>query len=181
VERRAIQRIASVIASRLWTCAGLAFVLGTLASCARVALEDPFLQYSYSGTAAVLLGLPVSLMLLSWPFTKYSRALLLSGTAAIGLGLSTAVLQNFERFPRPRNQTNPLAICAWVVEAFLYLSVVQLAVVWTRRQFWPRYGPGRCAHCGYRLRGLGTPRCPECGKPFDPDRVKLPGKDPTDA
>ena len=24
----------------------------------------------------------------------------------------------------------------------------------------------RCAQCGYRLRGLDRPRCPECGTPF---------------
>lgn len=26
-----------------------------------------------------------------------------------------------------------------------------------------------CLGCGYRLRGLPEPRCPECGRPFDPD------------
>src|SRR6478672_832486 len=28
---------------------------------------------------------------------------------------------------------------------------------------------GACWECGYLLRGLTTPRCPECGRPFDPD------------
>jgi hypothetical protein len=27
---------------------------------------------------------------------------------------------------------------------------------------------GACWECGYSLRGLPTPRCPECGRPFDP-------------
>lgn len=27
---------------------------------------------------------------------------------------------------------------------------------------------GFCARCGYSLRGLPEPRCPECGRPFDP-------------
>ena len=26
---------------------------------------------------------------------------------------------------------------------------------------------GRCSNCGYSLRGLTIPRCPECGLPFD--------------
>ena len=25
-----------------------------------------------------------------------------------------------------------------------------------------------CRGCGYNLRGLTVPRCPECGRPFDP-------------
>ena len=28
---------------------------------------------------------------------------------------------------------------------------------------------GSCWECGYALRGLETPRCPECGRPFDPN------------
>ena len=26
----------------------------------------------------------------------------------------------------------------------------------------------RCLGCGYLLRGLSVPRCPECGRPYDP-------------
>lgn len=39
---------------------------------------------------------------------------------------------------------------------------------------WRRVGvaePGRCERCGYLLRGLLEPRCPECGEPFDPLRA----------
>lgn len=28
------------------------------------------------------------------------------------------------------------------------------------------FNPARCANCGYDLRGLPRPRCPECGTPF---------------
>lgn len=31
---------------------------------------------------------------------------------------------------------------------------------------WPRLG--LCLDCGYALHGLATPRCPECGREFDP-------------
>ena len=37
--------------------------------------------------------------------------------------------------------------------------------VWTRH---PPIPAGYCKHCGYDLRGLPSPRCPECGKDFDP-------------
>ena len=29
----------------------------------------------------------------------------------------------------------------------------------------------RCRQCGYALRGLTAPRCPECGRPFDPPAI----------
>ena len=32
---------------------------------------------------------------------------------------------------------------------------------------------GFCAQCGYELRGLPEPRCPECGTPFDPERHRV--------
>ena len=32
----------------------------------------------------------------------------------------------------------------------------------------PLADQGRCKECGYALRALTLPRCPECGRPFDP-------------
>jgi hypothetical protein len=35
----------------------------------------------------------------------------------------------------------------------------------------------KCEHCGYMLRGLDRPRCPECGTPFDlfpPEEFEFP-------
>jgi hypothetical protein len=29
-----------------------------------------------------------------------------------------------------------------------------------------------CVHCGYDLRGQIEPRCPECGRAFDPEHIK---------
>lgn len=34
-----------------------------------------------------------------------------------------------------------------------------------------RFPPGHCQKCGYDLRGLPEPRCPECGRAFDPAEV----------
>src|SRR3954464_7844824 len=31
-----------------------------------------------------------------------------------------------------------------------------------------------CEQCGYDLRALTEPRCPECGKPFDPTAAPVP-------
>ena len=39
-----------------------------------------------------------------------------------------------------------------------------------------RRGPtGHCEQCGYDLRGLPEPRCPECGTPFDPEDMVVGG------
>jgi len=52
---------------------------------------------------------------------------------------------------------------------FILNSLIFGALIWTtfrgpfvlRRQL--RIKRGRCAHCGYRLQGLSSNRCPECG------------------
>ena len=37
-----------------------------------------------------------------------------------------------------------------------------------------RRGWGKCGACGYDLRGLPSPRCPECGTPFDRPSASAP-------
>lgn len=53
---------------------------------------------------------------------------------------------------------------------FLFL-VVATSVLW-----WlvPSYPPGCCRKCGYNLRGLTEPRCPECSTEFDPSTLPSP-------
>ena len=58
-------------------------------------------------------------------------------------------------------------LVSWVVTG-LPLS----GLVWWRNRFRPVYPPGHCAECGYNLRGLPQPRCPECGTPFTPAPAK---------
>lgn len=36
-----------------------------------------------------------------------------------------------------------------------------------RRRRWVRQG--RCLHCGYSIRGVPSPQCPECGKSTQAD------------
>lgn len=40
--------------------------------------------------------------------------------------------------------------------------------------------PGQCSKCGYLLRGLTVPRCPECGTPFDRERAATADGDALD-
>ncbi len=40
--------------------------------------------------------------------------------------------------------------------------------------FGPPKNPAHCANCGYDLRGLPEPRCPECGRPFRRSEPQTP-------
>lgn len=62
---------------------------------------------------------------------------------------------------------------AWVTGILLHGAIwwgapclLLCGVVFVRRRFWPAYPDGHCAVCGYDLRYLPEPRCPECGTPF---------------
>lgn len=58
-------------------------------------------------------------------------------------------------------------VCAMLVSTFLS-GVVLMVLGWVRAtsRRKRRYGllNQACARCGYDLRGLQTPQCPECGK-----------------
>ena len=57
----------------------------------------------------------------------------------------------------------PLAIATYL----LFLSLI--AQRETRVE-----AESRCARCGYDLRGLPEARCPECGRPFEPEEPIRP-------
>ncbi len=66
------------------------------------------------------------------------------------------------------------------LEVALYLPLGLFAVVWLIfRGFELRYHRrkklGLCLECGYNLKGLTEPRCPECGTAFEMDRPRLQG------
>jgi len=70
---------------------------------------------------------------------------------------------------RPADET-PNAYVGYL----MFLTAVGIVVVYAAilyrvtRSFFRRRGerPGWCVACGYDLRGLNEPRCPECGTPF---------------
>lgn len=51
---------------------------------------------------------------------------------------------------------------SWVLTAMLACTVFLTWLYQSRPVAWRR----RCQDCGYSLRGLTSPRCPECGKSF---------------
>lgn len=52
------------------------------------------------------------------------------------------------------------------VACVVALAAGTIAVAWSSVRSIPR---GYCAQCGYSLKGLTEPRCPECGTPFNPE------------
>jgi hypothetical protein len=60
------------------------------------------------------------------------------------------------------------AVSTLLLQCAVLCATVSVAV-WAHNRYWPVYEPGHCANCGYNLRGLPLPRCPECGQEFDPD------------
>lgn len=59
----------------------------------------------------------------------------------------------------------------WFVSVLLgvYPVLVAMRAAWRRRV---RIRRRLCSQCGYDLRGLQTPRCPECGTGFDGDLLE---------
>ena len=58
----------------------------------------------------------------------------------------------------------PLLLTAWVVHRRAHRHVRNYLVI---------HGIPVCLHCGYSLRGLTEPRCPECGREFEPYLLAL--------
>lgn len=81
--------------------------------------------------------------------------------ACVGAGVSSAILQSYRETPLT-TLLSGVAILGGL------LTVIVSLFLWPRLPVWE---PGSCTQCGYPLRGLPLPRCPECGTPFDPDKT----------
>ena len=59
---------------------------------------------------------------------------------------------------------------AFPLQLFVMFAIIQLAMLYVAHRLGPvvRRLEGKCARCGYMLRGLPEPRCPECGTLFNP-------------
>ncbi len=63
--------------------------------------------------------------------------------------------------------------------ASAYVLLAAPLTIWALAEPAGYTNPWVCVRCGYLLRGLTEPRCPECGAPFDPKL--LAGSNPRDA
>ena len=132
--------------------------------------------------AAIAVAVIVTLYLLglawgAWPLRRHKPVAQVAFAAWCGqfvLGLVVSVPS------LPQIDVRSLLVF-WAMNV-VYLWVVPFvvlgAVVYVRNRYWPVYPAGCCGKCGYDLRGLPLPRCPECGTPFDPKDAFRDGDTP---
>jgi len=109
------------------------------------------------------------LCLICWPLRRFRPVVLAAVGACIGNAAVSIVLTLF--YPQVFQGAGWLQVAVtftlillmlWGIPCLLVCAIVRL-----RNSLWPVYEPGHCMNCGYNLRGLPKPRCPECGQPFD--------------
>ena len=60
------------------------------------------------------------------------------------------------------------------VAGFCFLLTGLFSILALDRHPWPPPDTNRCKKCDYLLIGLTEPRCPECGTPFDREKLASP-------
>ncbi|MFN0135388.1 MAG: hypothetical protein ACKVS9_04635 [Phycisphaerae bacterium] len=100
----------------------------------------------------------------SWLVLLYVGKWLLLGSIVVTLWYRTTP----SGVPLVSAEQLPLAVGLGVVFVIATIGSVLLQR-YAHRQL--RIAMGRCQRCQYRLFGLTTRRCPECGTPFDPSRI----------
>jgi hypothetical protein len=92
--------------------------------------------------------------------------------AAVGLGQIIIILAvSSDYWGWPASMVDPWgAFRDWVIIAVVYTAVFAGLTQALSSELPPARFTLRttCPHCGYSLKGLTVPRCPECGELFDP-------------
>lgn len=105
-----------------------------------------------------------------WPLRDYRTVIQITAVAwasNAACGVANSV-PSFTTFPV---RTWLIVYASHFVAICAIPSVLLCGAVYLRNTRWPVYPPGHCAKCGYDLRGLPVPRCPECWTPFDPAKL----------
>lgn len=103
---------------------------------------------------------------ISWPLRVY-RLGALNVVAAVGGTVSVALFDLRIAYPATTRLGALVMLLLGALAAWIVMTAFLCGIVFLRRRYWPFVPPGHCAKCGYDLRGLPEPRCPECGRPFE--------------
>ena len=117
---------------------------------------------------AYLLGL----CFICWPLRAYRVVPGVALSACAGdLLVSLVSMVHYKLFVRMTGGQLLLMFVGGFFMLWAVSSMLLCAVVFLHNRYWPVYPQGHCANCGYDLRGLPVPRCPECGVRFDAERA----------
>lgn len=127
------------------------------------------LEYERAWNFGIVIASTVLIGATSWPLGHYRTVWRVSVAGSAGISIA-ATIYNIRKYQVGFIENGWAIVLATFVIGFV--SVLQFglplsAVVWCRRKWWPVRTPGYCTTCGYCLRGLTSPRCPECGTAFD--------------
>ncbi len=108
-------------------------------------------------------------------YTPFRRHIFALGVGFFGSGaiwLTTGAILKFFLSPQTLHTLSDLVLFkAYIVTtflgAYLYLRLIRHSVQAALREELARRGIPVCLNCGYNMRGLLEPRCPECGQRCD--------------
>jgi hypothetical protein len=121
---------------------------------------------------AVNIAMPVWIVAISAAYPKPWTALVgtfLATLAFVTTGSYLAPLLSGGPWWAPIRGMGPVLVAACL--AYHVLAVMAVGAVWPRRRVGRPPDPMCCTVCGYSLKGLPEPRCPECFTSFDQRRV----------
>jgi hypothetical protein len=104
----------------------------------------------------------LGLSLCSWPLRRYATAWRVGFAGWCIGGLLGFALAS----PWPPDRVHIASLVLSLVWFGGTSIAVLSALVWLHNRYRPPLRAGHCVRCGYDLRGLADPRCPECGTPF---------------
>jgi len=115
-------------------------------------------------SGAVLLMLAAAILVLA----RYTRSGMCAWIALAHLGICIL----FYLLVVLRNWNPAQAQALFAIMGAIY-SIAILPLIWQARQNLRKtHIPGICDGCGYQLRGLVEPRCPECGTAFSQSELQ---------
>jgi hypothetical protein len=100
-------------------------------------------------------------VLVGFVAVKTWRLAAMAGRKASSSGGAAGLLQM-------QREYSMIALALAAVSLVLLIGAGVMVHLWRRTSRALRGFPGQCGNCGYNLRGLPEPRCPECGTPFTP-------------
>lgn len=167
-----IRRLAAPAARFLWPRPLLwACVFGVAFQIASAGIPAPTSWISLSLRAAGTLVVPP--LCLGWlcrPLRRYGVVLQVTSVCAVSWTVTQVIFGALGLLGVAQFSTLGMAVALAISLPIKWgIACAPLCgIVFLRNRYRPLYPPGHCTQCGYNLRGLPEPRCPECGTAFEP-------------